>query len=179
MTGATPNETARRRSDKPTTTRKTYPEHKQEQNMKFLSAFIIGLVAIMSAAGVATAKDAVHKVAIHVDQNDPKVMNLALNNAQNLIKYYAKKKQKADVVIVTYGPGLHMLRKDTSPVQNRIAAMSLANPNLTFNACGNTHRKMSKQAGKKVALISEAKMVTSGVVRLVELQQAGYAYVKP
>ena len=147
--------------------------------MKYLSGFIIGLAVIMSAASVSAAQNTVKKVAIHVNQNDPKVMNMALNNAQNLINYYAKKKQTAKVVIVTYGPGLHMLRKDTSPVQQRIAAMSLANPDLAFNACGNTHRKMSKQTGKKITLISEAQMVPSGIVRLIELQHAGYAYIKP
>ena len=147
--------------------------------MKYLAQFVIGMAVIMSAAGVSAGQDTVNKVAIHVNKNDPKTMNMALNNAQNLINYYAKKKQTAKVVIVTYGPGLHMLRKDTSPVQQRIAAMSLANTNLSFNACGNTHRKMSKQGKQKVTLISEAQMVPSGVVRLIELQQAGYAYVKP
>ena len=30
-------------------------------------------------------------LAIHVDQNDPQVMNLALNNATNVIEYYRSK----------------------------------------------------------------------------------------
>ena len=31
-----------------------------------------------------------HRVAIHVDDNDAKVMNLALNNAKNILDYYQK-----------------------------------------------------------------------------------------
>ena len=61
-----------------------------------------------------------HRLLIQVDQNDPAVMNLALNNATNVIEYYRAKGQDVNVDIVTYGPGLHMLRADTSPVQDRI-----------------------------------------------------------
>ena len=50
---------------------------------------------------------------------------------------------------------------------------------LKFSACGNTHRKMSENAGKDVALIDGVGMAPSGVVRLVELQEQGYAYVRP
>jgi intracellular sulfur oxidation DsrE/DsrF family protein len=38
---------------------------------------------------------------------------------------------------------------------------------------------MAKAEKKEIKLISEAKLVPSGVVRLVELQQQGYAYIKP
>ena len=68
---------------------------------------------------------AMHKVAIQVNQNDKAVMDLALNNAKNVIDYYKAKGETVAIEIVTYGPGLHMLRADTSPVKDRIAPMSL------------------------------------------------------
>jgi len=125
------------------------------------------------------AADADHKVAIHVDENDPKLMNMALNNAANVEKYYSAKGESVIIELVAYGPGLHMLRADTSPVKDRIAAMSLAIDNLSFSACGNTHSKMSKAAGKEIVLLDEAQKVSSGVVQLIELQEQGYAYVRP
>ena len=127
----------------------------------------------------AHAQAKVHKVAIHVDDRDTKRMNMALNNAQNIRKYYSSKGEKVMIEIVAYGPGLHMLRADTSPVKGRVAAMSLAAPDLRFSACGNTHRKMSKKAGKQLALVAEAKKVPSGVVRLMELQEQGWTYIRP
>jgi intracellular sulfur oxidation DsrE/DsrF family protein len=33
--------------------------------------------------------------------------------------------------------------------------------------------------GKPITLISEAKIMPSGVVRLIELKQQGYAYIRP
>lgn len=125
------------------------------------------------------SSDADHKVAIHVDENDPKLMNLALNNAANVQKYYSSKGESVIIELVAYGPGLHMLRADTSPVKDRISAMSLEIDNLTFSACGNTHSKMSKAAGKDIELLDEAQKVSSGVVQLIELQEQGYAYVRP
>src|SRR5882757_4136665 len=80
------------------------------------------------AAGLADKTNAqrstkAHRLAIQVDQNDPAVMNLALNNATNVIEYYRAKGEDVDVDVVTYGPGLHMLRADTSPVQDRIKSL--------------------------------------------------------
>jgi intracellular sulfur oxidation DsrE/DsrF family protein len=121
----------------------------------------------------------VHKVAIQVSQNDKAQMDLALNNARNIADYYKKKNETVLIEIVTYGPGLHMLRADTSPVKERIGAMSLENPHLKFIACGNTRASQSKAEGKEVPLISEATVMPSGAVRLMELQSEGYAYLRP
>lgn len=144
-----------------------------------LAAFFAVFMAATSAPTTSFAAEKVHKIAVHVDQNDPKVMNMALNNVVNLNKYYAAKGEKIIIEVVAYGPGLHMFRSDTSPVKARIEKMGLQFDNLEFSACGNTHRKMSAKAGKKVAIMSEANMVPSGVVQLLELQEKGYAYLRP
>jgi uncharacterized protein len=122
---------------------------------------------------------AANLVALHVDQNDPAVMALALNNAENVVAEFKSMGQPVAVEIVTYGPGLHMLRSDTSPVKARISAMALEQPQITFSACGNTQERMSKAEGKDVPLMSEAKVQKSGVVHLMHLQAKGYAYIKP
>ena len=144
--------------------------------MKYLitaAALTLGMSAGAQAEGLT------HHVAIHVNQNDPQVMNMALNNAQNVANYYAAQGDEVVIEMVAYGPGLNMLIPGKSPVEDRISTMSLALDNLTFSACGNTHRKMSEKAGSEVALLDEAELTPSGVVRLIELQEQGYAYVRP
>jgi hypothetical protein len=126
-----------------------------------------------------SAPEAKHKVAIQVSQDDKAVMNVALNNAQNIVEYYKSKGETVAIEIVTYGPGLTMLRSDTSPVKDRIAPMALEHPNISFIACANTQAKQSKAEGKPVPILSEAKVMPSGVVRLMELQKQGYAYIRP
>jgi len=140
---------------------------------------IIAAVVAALTSFSAFAADKVHHVAFHVDQNDPKVMNMTLNNVKNVKKYYDTKGEKVVIEVVAYGPGLMMYSAAKSPVKQRIAALSLEISDLKFSACGNTHRKMSKKAGKNMELISEAQMVPSGVVQLISLQEEGYSYVRP
>ena len=135
----------------------------------------------IALAAPALAEGKTHRIAIQVDQNDPQVMNLALNNATNVIEYYRGKNEDVEVNIVTYGPGLHMLRSDTSPVQDRLKRLKeLAFPNkIQFSACNNTRQGMEKTEGKAIPIISEATIVPSGVVQLMELQEQGWSYVRP
>ena len=136
-------------------------------------------VLLVLAPVAALAQGKTHYVAIHVDQNDPKVMNMALNNAQNVNAYYESIGDEVIIELVAYGPGLTMFIPGKSPVESRISAMSLEMENLSFAACGNTRRKMSEATGAHIPIMDEATEVTSGVVRLIELQEQGYAYVRP
>lgn len=139
-----------------------------------MKKIIIGLGILLAAA---SASAEVHKLAIQVSDNDPGKMNIALNNAQNVQAHYAAMGDTVTVEIVAYGPGLNMYTA-SSPVKDRIDTLSL-DESYTFAACGNTHAKMEKKAGKEVPLLDATSMVSSGVVRLMELQSQGYAYVRP
>jgi uncharacterized protein len=120
-----------------------------------------------------------HRLILQVNTNDPAVMNLTLNNAANVAQYYKDLNEKVSIEIVTFGPGLHMLRNDTSPVKARIASIALSTPSISFKACGNTRENMHKAEEKEVPLVSEATVVKSGVVHVMELQEKGWTYVKP
>ena len=120
-----------------------------------------------------------HRLILQVNSNEPAMMNLALNNASNVVQYYKDLGKKVSIEVVTFGPGLHMLRDDTSPVKARIETLALSSPEISFKACGNTREYMSKVESKEIPLISEAKVVRSGVVRVMELQEHGWTYVKP
>ena len=72
--------------------------------------------------------------------------DLALNNVTNIIEYYRGKNEDVDIDVVTYGPGLHMLRADTSPVQDRIKRLKdmVCPGRIPFSACNNTKQGMEK-----------------------------------
>ena len=125
------------------------------------------------------ADEGLHRLILQVNTNDPAMMNLALNNATNVTQYYKDLGEKVTIEIVTFGQGLHMLRDDTSPVKARIKAISESTPSISFGACGNTRENMSKVESKEIPLMAEAKVVKSGVVRVMELQEQGWSYVKP
>jgi uncharacterized protein len=120
-----------------------------------------------------------HRLILQVNSNDPAMMNLALNNAANVVQHYKDAGEKVSIEVVTFGPGLHMLREDTSPVKARIETLALSTPEISFKACGNTKENMSKAENKNIPLIPQAQVVSSGVTRIMELQEKGWSYVKP
>jgi|SRR3984893_3647255 intracellular sulfur oxidation DsrE/DsrF family protein len=141
----------------------------------------VALMSLAFTSASAAADGKPHHIAIQVDQNDPQIMNLVLNNATNVIEYYRGKNEDVDVDIVAYGPGLHMLRADTSPVQDRIKRLKeMAFPGkIQFSACNNTKQGMEKAEGHTVSIVPDATIVPSGVVHLMELQEQGWSYVRP
>jgi intracellular sulfur oxidation DsrE/DsrF family protein len=120
-----------------------------------------------------------HRLILQVNSSEPAMMNLALNNATNVEQYYKDLGEKVEIEIVTFGAGLNMLRDDTSPVKDRIKAIAEKTPSISFRACGNTQDNMGKAENKKIPLISQATVVKSGVVRVMELQEQGWTYVRP
>lgn len=120
-----------------------------------------------------------HRLILQVNSNEPATMNLALNNATNVAQYYKDLGEPVEIEIVTFGPGLHMLRDDTSPVKARIKSISTSTPTISFKACGNTQENMSKAESKEIPIMPEASVVKSGVVRVMELQERGWTYVRP
>ena len=144
------------------------------------AAAVVGLLALGGAHAQAGKP---HRIAIQVDQNDPAVMNLALNNAENVMEYYRGKGEDVEIEIVAYGPGLNMLRADTSPVKARIAQIANADASfpakIAFSACNNTLQGMEKREGHAIAIIPQAKIVPAGIVRLTELEEQGWSYIRP
>ena len=106
---------------------------------------------------------------------------MALNNATNVIEYYRARNEDVEIDVVAYGPGLHMLRADTSPVQDRIKHLKeIATPGkIQFSACNNTKQGMEKAEGHAISIVPDASIVPSGVIRLMELQEQGWSYVRP
>ena len=148
---------------------------------------VLGLLAVASAAlpplvKTARAENAPasgYRLEIQVDSDDRAIMNLALANARNALDYYNERGEKLAVEFVTYGPGLTMLRADTSPVKDRITAFRKSLPAVVFSACNNTKTAAEKTEGKEIVLVAEATLVPAGVVRLMELQEQGWSYLRP
>ncbi len=139
-----------------------------------------GSAALLSM-GAAQADEGknIHRLAIQVSESNPAVMTLALNNAVNVARHFTGMGQEIEIELVAYGPGLHMLRDDTSPVKDRVKSVRESLADVTFTACGNTIENIEKAEGKKIVLLPRSKVVAAGVVRLMELQEQGWSYIRP
>ena len=115
-----------------------------------------------------------NKLVIQVSTDDARTQRIALNNAVNLQKFYGV--DNIQIEIVAYGPGLGLLTKKSRLAQR---VESLAMQDITFSACGNTMKKVASKTGNMPKLLEGVGQVTAGVARIMELQQQGYAYIRP
>ena len=129
---------------------------------------------LFSITSVYATSGKIHKVVIQVSSSNLKTQNLALNNAVNLQKYYGMDNVKVEVV--AYGPGLSIMT-NKSKLSKRVS--SLAMGDIRFSACHNTMMAVKRRTGKLPHLGEVVKIVPSGVVRIEQLQEQGYAYIRP
>jgi intracellular sulfur oxidation DsrE/DsrF family protein len=132
------------------------------------------LAACIPLKALAAEFDPEHKIVIQVSTDDPRTQKIALNNAVNLQKLYGV--DNVAIEIVAYGPGLGLLTKKSGQADR---VESLAMQDITFSACGNTMNKVSKKTGQMPVLLEGVTQVTAGVSQIMELQEQGYAYVRP
>jgi intracellular sulfur oxidation DsrE/DsrF family protein len=113
-----------------------------------------------------------HFAVFHISSGDDFAQKLVLNNAQNLANFYGPDKVKIE--IVAYGPGLRSLFRENI-YSKRIQRMA-QQEGITFSACANTMKNMGRG---EPTLNKVAKVVPGGVVRIMELQEAGWSYIRP
>lgn len=141
---------------------------------RLLLPFLALLVLLVSINYVSADDDAEHKLVIQVSTDDKRTQTIALNNALNLQKYYGV--DNVDIEIVAYGPGLSLM---TAKSDHAKRVQGLAMQDITFSACMNTMNKIKKKTGSLPKLQDGVETTPSGVVRIMELQEQGYSYIRP
>ena len=147
--------------------------------MKFrtLMSMLVVCTLVLALGSAAVAEDipkAKHNIVFQVSTGDPTAQKIALNNVVNVQK--ALGIDNVNIELVAYGPGLGIL---TPKSPEAIRVKSLATQNIVFSACGTTIKGIEKKTGKKVALTEGVRVVPGGVVRIMELQENGWSYIRP
>jgi len=161
---------------------RAYPVDNIRPNAMALSAALALCLALAIpvhsyAAGDPKPKAVAHKsakkekVVFQVSEADPKNWNLALNNIKNVQDAFGK--DKVDVELVVYGPGIGMLKAE-SIAGNRVNDAVAAGVRVV--ACENT---MHAQKLTKDDMLASISYVPGGVIELMEKQKQGWAYIKP
>jgi len=143
-----------------------------------LTTLILALLLTLTSLSVFADKEskpfAEKRVVLQISDPNPFKQTLVLNVASNLIKHYGQ--DKIDVEIVAFGPGLRLLMDGNS---NKGRISGLSGSGVQFSACQNTIKAFSKQLGHQPKLLPQAKPVSAGVVRIIDLIDQGYTLVKP
>jgi intracellular sulfur oxidation DsrE/DsrF family protein len=153
--------------------------------LKFAATALTMMLFVASPASadhrehVVSGQDGYHYLALQVSDNNPGTMNKVLNNALNITKNYQAEGQEIEIRIVAYNAGLHLLREDTSPVFERLKSFNDSMPNVTFLACGNTIKGMTKNEGTPPPIVDYAEVVPGGIRELIDLAEAGWVIIRP
>ena len=147
-----------------------------------MKRFLLAAALVLASASSAFAADKVHRLALQISDNSEDKMTAVLNVAANVSRHYSEVGEEVEIRIVAFNAGLNMLRLDKSPVLDRLKSFGQSMPNDAFEACGNTRDTMARNEHKKpeeIPLLPDAKVVTAGVVSLIELGEKGYTIVRP
>ena len=146
---------------------------------------LAGLAAALSATGLfarsaaaappSTSSGSKHKVAYHVSDADK--VDFVLRNMQNHIDGVGGP-GKIDMVLVAHGPALRKMHNVEGDVDAIAKVSKMMNAGgVRFSACGNTMQVMKFKISDMPKGTTLAEQ--GGVVRLAQLQERGYTYIRP
>lgn len=130
------------------------------------------------------------KVVYHADFSDPRRFSAMLTSINNMVTHYENDLRSYDVRIVFVAHGIRFLTdnelKDTafaadaellerrSNLQGRLKSLVTVK-NVKLELCNITRSQIGLDES---ALYDNVELVPSGVVRIAELQDQGFAYIK-
>ena len=142
------------------------------------TAVVLALLAGSTAeASHLTENPRRHKIVYHLDEASIDKTKFALGNLENHVKGVGGVANVEAIELVVHGPALrHFVTAGMDPGVKE-ALERLQAQGLVLGACGNTMRGLS------ITLEQLARGATplpqGGVVRIMELQERGYVYIRP
>ncbi len=150
------------------------------RSMMWVVGGLLGLFVLVSGVGGVEAghnadNPKKHKVFFHLTEGDPQRASAVLTNVQNFVEVVGWRNIEV-LELVVHGPGLRpFVAKGIDPeVKAKVEA--LLTGGMSMGACQIT---MRRQSLKPEDLIDGLKPIPSGVVRVMELEEKGYAYIRP
>lgn len=114
-----------------------------------------------------------HHVVMHVNSEDGTLQRGVLTNIRHL--YQALGRDHLTLELVAHGPGLSLFTKKATTLGPELAQLQ-ADYGVAFTACSNTMRGMHLTRGDLIDAVGDT---VPAMVRLMERQEQGWAYIKP
>ncbi|NLX17663.1 MAG: hypothetical protein GXY53_00060 [Desulfobulbus sp.] len=115
----------------------------------------------------------IYRAVFHLDLDDIKPFTIALANISNLLRAIPEKHY--DLILLCNGPAVTLLQSDAcGPYREEIWQLQQAR--VSFKVCRNALNRFNVDPDD---LIDGCEIIPAGIVALIELQQDGYAYIKP
>jgi len=116
-----------------------------------------------------------YKVLFHIDSFDVNLLNIACNNAANLITDKGVANVQVALVANYMAPKLFLKNILSQEMADKLALLTKTS-NTFIYIC---HNSMKNLGIDQEELVPICKVVPSGITKIVELQSNGFAYIKP
>ena len=143
---------------------------------KLITLTILSLLALVMGCA-SMSGDSKQKVVYHINYNDEAQLNAALGNVKNHIE--AVGPDKIEVIVVMHGNGVDLLKFANTNLDMQQKVIGLKKEGVAFEVCNNTLVKKKINYKNDLFDVSQKDIVPSGVAEVANLQQKGYAYIKP
>ena len=119
-----------------------------------------------------------YNLMLHVDLDEPKLLNLAFDNATNYLNFLQENQDSpnAEVVLVANGPAVKLFEKTGENAELGKRGSDLMARGLSIHLCVNALKKFGIGHDR---IWDGCLVVPGGVVEIVKLQNAGFTYMKP
>jgi intracellular sulfur oxidation DsrE/DsrF family protein len=143
---------------------------------RFLPGLAGGAAAsvLPAAASAAASADGVQKVVYHL--SEPTRVNFVMGNIKNHIAGKGGP-DKVKIMLVVHGPALEAFVSSKANPDIRAQVTKRADDGVSFIACGNTMKAQKLEVSDMLVGFDVAE--EGGVVRIADLQQQGYLYIRP
>jgi hypothetical protein len=139
-----------------------------------------GLVLLAGSAGQAShlkEQSNKHKVVYHLSEAGVDKARFVLGNIQNNIEGVGGWQNIEALELVVHGPALKNFVTKTIDPELKKALEGLQAQGVGFEACGNTMKAFQITLDQLPA--GAHHLPQGGVVRIMELEEQGYAYIRP
>jgi uncharacterized protein len=118
-----------------------------------------------------------HRIVYQLDEAGLDKAKFVLGNMRNHVAGVGGWQNIEALELVVFGPALKGFTKDAIDPALKQSLDALQMQGMTFGACGNTMKNFSITADQ----LPERSLILpqGGVVRIMELQEAGYTYIRP
>ena len=117
------------------------------------------------------------KIVLHIDSGDIKVVNAALDEADQLLATYRKANTPMKLDVVANKGGINILRDDISPYQERIQKL-IEDENVAFYACARALAKAKQKEGGDIRIIKGVTTDKTVKELIPDRLKNGWIYIK-
>jgi len=117
------------------------------------------------------------KVLLHISTAELNKLDFLLTKTERLLRDSRNSNHPLNIEVIANSDGINLLRKTTTPYEERIQQLQQRYENLEFIACANTIKRL-KKSGNNVQMLDGVKADTPALDTIINRMDKGWTYVK-